>query len=649
MPPNTFALWSHEWVGGRHGIPLAMMYALTWRWREFPFDAERPLQTLRARRWNSCVLAAGVAAMTGAAASGQTFPTNFTATSLSAGLTSPTSMAVAPDGSVYITQQTGALKVWKAGTTTTLNAFPVDSAGERGLIGVAVDPNFASNRYVYVHYTNSAAPVHNVVRRITVDAAGTAMVPGSETPLIDMNNLSGATNHNGGAIHFGADGKLYISVGDNANSSNSQTVANLLGKILRINSDPANVIPTDNPTSFPGIAGTPAGNNRAIWAVGLRNPFTFAVHPLTGRMFIDDVGENTWEEINDGIAGRNYGWSATEGRFTAASFPNFTNPLVAYHHTNGALNFPANIGSFTGFAIVGGAFYAPAPGTKPNFPIAYNEDYFFGDNITSIIRTFDPVANNGAGFATGVSGVVAFGLAPDNTLLVLRRGGTGGATLFRLTYTGTSGACCAPSGACSLSNGLNCAAGSSFIWGTVSCSPQPCAQPTGACCAVDGICSTATAAACTGVYQGDNSPCLPNPCPQPTGACCATDGTCGVSTAAACAGVYQGNGAPCLPNPCPQPTGACCDGSICTITTAAACAGATQHFAGTASVCNIAGNNATPCCKSDFNHDSVTAVSDIFQFLAAWFTSDPRADFNGDAAVNVTDIFDFLAAWFAGC
>ena len=116
--------------------------------------------------------------------------------------------------------------------------------------------------------------------------------------LLDLDNLSGATNHNGGAIHFGPDGKLYIAVGENANSSNSQSINNRLGKMLRINSD--GTIPADNPTTFPNIVGSPTGNNRAIWAVGLRNPFTFSFQQGTGRMHINDVGEGTWEEVNLG-------------------------------------------------------------------------------------------------------------------------------------------------------------------------------------------------------------------------------------------------------------------------------------------------------------------------------------------------------------
>ena len=114
--------------------------------------------------------------------------------------------------------------------------------------------------------------------------------------MLNLPTLS-ATNHNGGAMHFGLDGKLYIAVGENAVGSNSQTLANPLGKILRINSNGS--IPTDNP-----FFNQTTGDSRAIWALGLRNPFTFTFHPTTGRMFINDVGQNTWEEINEGARRR---------------------------------------------------------------------------------------------------------------------------------------------------------------------------------------------------------------------------------------------------------------------------------------------------------------------------------------------------------
>src|SRR5262249_46671805 len=151
--------------------------------------------------------------------------------------------------------------------------------------------------------------VHNRVSRFT--ANGDVAVAGSETILLELDNL-GATNHNGGAIHFGLDGKLYVAVGENANSSNSQTLATPLGKVPRINADGS--IPTNNP-----FYGQTSGNSRAIWALGLRNPFTF-VFNSNGRLFINDVGQNTWEEVDEGAAGANYGWPTTEGPTTDPRF-----------------------------------------------------------------------------------------------------------------------------------------------------------------------------------------------------------------------------------------------------------------------------------------------------------------------------------------
>ena len=224
-----------------------------------------------------------------------TLPTGFTETQIP-GVSKPTAMAIAPDGRIFVCEQTGALRVIKNGAVlpAPFMTLVVDPDGERGLLGVAFDPNFATNHFIYVYYTVPIEPRHNRVSRFT--ANGDAVVPGSETILLELNNLTTASNHNGGAIHFGPDGKLYIATGENATTSNSQTLGNMLGKILRINADGS--IPTDNP-----FFNQATGNNRSIWALGLRNPFTFAFQPGTGRLFINDVGQNTWEEINDGIAG----------------------------------------------------------------------------------------------------------------------------------------------------------------------------------------------------------------------------------------------------------------------------------------------------------------------------------------------------------
>ncbi|MDQ3134293.1 MAG: PQQ-dependent sugar dehydrogenase, partial [Acidobacteriota bacterium] len=225
------------------------------------------------------------------AANAATLPGGFTETVIASGMPSPTAMAFAPDGRLFVCQQGGQLRVIKNGVLlpTPFVTLTVDPQGERGLLGIAFDPNFSANQYVYLYYTATTPTVHNRVSRFT--ASGDVAAPGSEVPILDLENL-GATNHNGGAMNFGADGKLYIAVGENAVSSNSQTLANRLGKMLRINAD--GTIPNDNP-----FFAQASGINRSIWSLGLRNPFTFAFQPGTSRMFINDVGQSTWEEIND--------------------------------------------------------------------------------------------------------------------------------------------------------------------------------------------------------------------------------------------------------------------------------------------------------------------------------------------------------------
>jgi glucose/arabinose dehydrogenase len=329
-----------------------------------------------------------------------TVPTGFTDETLITGLSNPTAMAFAPDGRLFICQQGGQLRVYKNGAllSTPFLSVAVNSSGERGLLGIAFDPNFATNNFVYVYYTATTPAIHNRISRFT--ANGDVAVAGSEVVLMDLENLSSATNHNGGAMHFGPDGKLYIAVGENANRNNASSLANRLGKMLRINAD--GTIPTDNP-----FFGTATGANRSIWALGLRNPFTFAFQRGTTRMFINDVGESTWEEINDGIAGSNYGWPTTEGPTTN---PSFRSPLFSYGHGGG---------SSTGCAITGGTFYNP---TTVQFPSAYVGKYFFADYCSNWIRVFDPVAGTAQSFASAVSAPVDLKVGSDGLLYYLARG-----------------------------------------------------------------------------------------------------------------------------------------------------------------------------------------------------------------------------------
>jgi glucose/arabinose dehydrogenase len=336
-------------------------------------------------------------------------PSGFTDTLVAGGLASPTAMAVAPDGRIFVTEQGGRVRVIQGGAllATPFVTVPVDSQGERGLLGLTFDPAFGTNNFVYVYYTATTPNVHNRLSRFT--ASGNVAVSGSERILLELDPLSGATNHNGGAIHFGADGKLYVAVGDNANGDNAQSLGNLLGKMLRINSD--GTIPVN-----PFDAST-TGKNKAIWAIGLRNPFTFSVHRTTGRIFINDVGAGTWEEINDGIAGSNYGWPTTEGPTTD---PRFRTPVFAYTHAASG-----------GCAITGGTFYDAA---TPSFPSAYVNTYLYGDYCGGFIRRFDPATSADSAFATGLSAPVDLALAADGSLYYLARGA---GSVRRIAFTGS--------------------------------------------------------------------------------------------------------------------------------------------------------------------------------------------------------------------
>jgi glucose/arabinose dehydrogenase len=340
-----------------------------------------------------------------AAVNAATLPAGFSESVVASGLSSPTAIEFAPDGRLFICEQGGRLRVVKNGALlpTPFVTLTVSSIGERGLLGVAFDPQFSVNRFVYVYYTATTPTIHNRVSRFT--ANGDVAVAGSELPILDLETL-GASNHNGGAIHFGADGKLYVAVGENAVSSNAQSLTTRLGKMLRINKD--GTIPTDNP-----FFNQTTGANRAIWAMGLRNPFTFTFHPPSGGMFINDVGEVTWEEIDLGLPGANYGWPITEG---PTSDPRFISPTYAYTHSDGC-------------AITGGAFYNPQTG---QFPPNYTSGYFFADYCGGWIRFRDPSSGNVSGFASNISAPVDLKVGTDDGSLYYLARGSG--AVFRIDF-----------------------------------------------------------------------------------------------------------------------------------------------------------------------------------------------------------------------
>lgn len=334
-------------------------------------------------------------------------PAGFSDAVFATGLSLPVAMEFAPDGRLFVCEKNGALRIiTPAGTLlpTPFMTLTVDTMGERGLLGVTFDPQFASNGYLYCYYTTTTPTIHNRVSRFT--ASGDLVVPGSEVPLLDLEDL-GAAWHNAGSLNFGADGMLYVATGEKGQQNNSQMITNRLGKILRVTPDGS--IPTDNPTRFPGIPGTTSGLNRAIWAVGLRNPFTFAIQPGTGRIFVNDVGQSTWEEINEVVAGANYGWPTTEGDFDPASFTNLRRPIHVYGRDGVAQ------GDSFGEAICGAVFY-PAGGP---FPAAYHGKYFYGDLTNNWLRVLDPGDNSTALFATALNSTVSLRVGPDGALYYL--------------------------------------------------------------------------------------------------------------------------------------------------------------------------------------------------------------------------------------
>jgi putative heme-binding domain-containing protein len=330
-------------------------------------------------------------------------PPEFEWQTIARGLTGATALAAAPDGRVFVCEQTGTLRAVKDGR---LLAEPclrlaVDDQWERGLIGVAVDPRFSENHYLYVVYVAREPYPHHCVSRFTL--AGDTAVPGSERILFegdDQSKLGGKVpaGHQGGAIHFGADGKLYIAIGEQTAETPAQALDSLLGKILRINAD--GTIPDDNP-----FVGETSGKYRAIWARGCRNPFTFGVDPQTGLMLINDVG-GKFEEINIGRAGANYGWPVADHGPTSDS--RFQGPIFWYPQ-----------------ASIGGAAFCPA-GDRPHaFPSRYCGRYFFMDFVQGWIRSLDPHLTPrpipSETFATGLSRPVDLAFGADGSLYVLLR------------------------------------------------------------------------------------------------------------------------------------------------------------------------------------------------------------------------------------
>ncbi len=346
-----------------------------------------------------------------------------------------------PDGRMLIWQENGIVRVYKNGVllpTPFLDiSARVNIVGDRGMLGLALDPNFATNGYVYLIYTyepngnpNDVAPHTQRLARVKVDPTNPDVVlPNSETILLgSLSTAPCAENtdcigndtdsHTGGTIRFGPDGKLYVSTGDGASYSfedplalRSQNLNSLNGKILRLNLD--GTAPSDNPF----YNGNPNAVRSKVYAYGLRNPYRFAVHPTTGEVLIGDVGWVTYEEINRG-RGANFGWPCYEGDAPQASYQ-ARFPATCGALPSSAVTKPLHFyGRSEGVAVIGGTVYSAT-----QFPAAYRGNFFFADYVGKWIRrmSFDASGNVSSvqTFATNVNDVVSLEQGADGALYYL--------------------------------------------------------------------------------------------------------------------------------------------------------------------------------------------------------------------------------------
>ena len=251
---------------------------------------------------------------------------------LATGFDLPTAIKFLPDGRMLVVELAGTIKVLpppytQADPTPFLQLTNVGSAvmgpsRQQGIYDLALDPNFATNHYYYISYT-AATPNRDRLSRFTANATLTGTVAGSEL-IIYQDPQNANSEHHGGAINFGNDGKIYLTTGDHFQGTPSQDLTSPRGKILRFNPD--GTVPTDNPF-YDGHG----PNYDAVWALGLRNPYRAYYDAPTGRLLIGDVGGNdpstAIEELDLGVRGANYGWPNVEG---TSSNPAYTNPIYSY-------------------------------------------------------------------------------------------------------------------------------------------------------------------------------------------------------------------------------------------------------------------------------------------------------------------------------
>jgi len=313
-------------------------------------------------------------------------PGSYTSAFVAGGLSQPVLIAAAPGDTtrLFIVEKAGTIRILRSGSLLSRPFLDIGSrvsgGSEQGLLGLAFHPGYATNQKFYVDYTDQSGDTR-VVEFLASSNPDSASSTEREILFVDQPYA----NHNGGHLAFGPDGKLYVGLGDGGSGGdpqgNGQSLATLLGKILRLDVDAASpyAVPSDNP--FVGRAGA----RGEIWSYGLRNPWRFSFDSETGDMWIGDVGQDAWEEVDyepAGQGGRNYGWNRMEGSHcfppgSSCDPSGLVLPVAEYDHRAGC--------SITGGHVYRGAALPELRGT-----------YFYGDYCTGLVRSLRVVSGNPA-------------------------------------------------------------------------------------------------------------------------------------------------------------------------------------------------------------------------------------------------------------
>jgi glucose/arabinose dehydrogenase len=391
---------------------------------------------------------AGTVALATGWAPASALPLGFSDSVVAAGFSSPTALEILPGGRIAVLEKSGAVKILgTGGGVTTAITLPVCTASEMGLLSMAVDPDFATNGYVYLYRTRqgdggSCTADQRVQRLSRFRMAGDTIDPASELVLIDNVAATGG-NHDGGTVEFGRDGMIYLSIGDagappRGSGATAQDRSLLNGKIVRITptgtpapGNPYLTAPNHGSCATAGVGAPVDRVCEEIYATGLRNPFRIAFDPNSARVRfrINDVGQSTFEEVDEGVLGANYGWPACEGLAASSGgnrpipcAPEYRAPLTAYPRTDGQY-------------IVGGAF-VPNGWWGP----AFDGGYLFADGgsgklwllpTSGSVDYANPVATD-----LGVAADMSFGVRNGERALFYVD--TSGGELRRITAPGAA-------------------------------------------------------------------------------------------------------------------------------------------------------------------------------------------------------------------